>query len=100
MLGVAVFLMCVLLFYMIGEGRPANAAIGGKVLGFLVGSLNGFLVARYLFPMALPKAIAIIAVPSGEIRGTLSDTNTIAKVIVFAVSVLSAFGLHGASGQR
>ena len=99
-LGVAIFLMCVLLFYMIGEARPANASVGGRVLGLLVGSLNGYLVARYLFPTALPKAMAIIAVPSGEIRGTLSDTNTIARVVVFAVLVLIAFGLHGASGQR
>ncbi len=95
------FVLIVLVFYQWGQRRfPAPDAFMLRVLGLLAGGINGFLVAYYLLPLLFPTPTTVINVPTGELRATLTDGQTVAVVIVFFVIVLIGFGLYSASGAK
>lgn len=100
-LGVSVVIFCliVLVAYLWGQRRaPAPMTLLPRLLGLLAGALNGFIVCYYLVPLVFPKPRAIIAVPSGDVRGVLASGQTLALVAVSLVAILIAFGLYSAHG--
>jgi uncharacterized membrane protein required for colicin V production len=101
LLAVVVFALIVLLFYWIAQRRiPAPTAFIVRVLGLLAGAINGFLIAYYLLPIIFPTPETVIHLPSGQIRTVLTDSQTIAIVIVLLVVVLIGVGLHGAAAPK
>jgi len=100
-LSVGVFIATALLFYLLGEGSlPAPGSPILRLLGFLAGCVNGYLIAYYLVPIIFAKPVAVIAMAGGEMRQTLTDADTIARVVLISIIVLIAFGLVSASGAR
>ena len=100
-LEVVVFLGIVAFSYLLGQGRlPTAGSPILRLLGFFAGCINGFLVTYHLLPIMLPKPEAVIAVPSGELQRTLTDTETVARMVIFLVFLLIAFGLYSASRGR
>lgn len=100
-LGVAIFAVVALIFVGIGQWRGAPPrSFGLRVLGVLMGLINGFLVARFLTPVLFAAPRALIALPSGEVQAALNNSQTIAFVILFFVLVLIALGLYSASGSK
>jgi len=100
-LSVGVFIATALLFYLLGEGSlPAPGSPILRLLGFLAGCVNGYLIAYYLVPIIFAKPVAVIAMAGGDMRQTLTDADTIARVVLISIIVLIAFGLVSASGAR
>jgi len=96
---VAIFILFVLVACLWGQRRaPAPFALLPRLLGMLAGALNGFLVCYHLVPLVFAAPRAIIAVPSGDVRGVLASGQTLGLVAVSLVAILIAFGLHSASG--
>lgn len=99
-LGLLVFLFVVTLFVIGGQiwgAKPRSLLL--RVLGALMGLINGYLVARFLTPVLFATPRAVIALPSGEVQARLSDTETLAFVILFFVGVIITLGLYSASGR-
>jgi hypothetical protein len=100
-LGMAIFLLVALAFIVVGQiwgARPRS--LGLRLLGLLMGLINGFLVARFLTPILFAAPRALIALPSGEVQARLTDSQTIAFAILFFVGVIIALGLYSASGRN
>ena len=96
-LGLVVFILIALVFVIAGNRRfPTPYSVVLKVLGGLVGCVNGFLVVNYLIPVAFPKPTAVITLASDAMQSTLSSEQTIARVVAFFIFVLIAFGLFSA----
>jgi hypothetical protein len=101
LLSVAFFVLIVALFYLWGQQRVrAPGSAMSNLLGLLAGGINGFLVALYLVPAMLPRATAVITLPSGQISATLGTRRNIALAIVCFTVLLIAFGLHNAKPPR
>ncbi len=99
-LGLVVFLFIVLLFFIGGQiwgAKPRSPLL--RLLGVLMGLINGYLVARFLTPILFAAPKALIALPSGEVQARLSDAETLAFVILFFVGVIITLGLYSASGK-
>jgi len=101
LLSVAIFGVILLAFYFWGQARISGPRTGmAQFLGLVAGGINGFLVAYYLYPTLLPKSMAVITLPSSQIKATLTNNQTEALVIVVFTILLIAFGLHNASRPR
>lgn len=99
-LGLVVFLFVVLLFIIGGQiwgAKPRSLLL--RVLGALMGLINGYLVARFLTPVLFAAPRALIALPSGEVQARLTDTETLAFAVLFFVGIIIALGLYSASGK-
>ena len=96
-----IFFLVVMLFYLWGQRRIADPnSLMLRILGALTGVINGFLIAYYLVPIVLPAPKAVITLPSGEVRQTLTSGQMIARMVAFFVFVLIALGLYTASGRK
>jgi hypothetical protein len=98
-LQIAIFAGIVLLFFFIAQGRVAKGgALVPNTLGLFVGAVNGFLFAYYLLPLLMPAPTTVITLDSGSAQQALMDPEVMARMIVFLVMALIAFGLYGAAG--
>ena len=100
-LGLACFAVLATISYYVGSRTaPQGVSAIARLVGLLLGAVNGFVVASYLFRHALVSASATIEVASGAVRATVTSSQTVGKIVVVLVVALIAFGLHGASGGR
>ncbi len=101
LLAVATFIGIVLLFNLFGQRRmgPSDSLVV-HVMGAAAGIVNGFLMAYYLFPILFTKEEAVIRLPSGEVQDTLTNEQTIARMLALFVFLLIAFGLYTASASK
>ena len=96
-----VFLLIVALAYLIGQLRiapPSNPIL--CALGLLCGCVNGLMVAYYLAPIVFPQPTALIAVQGGQMQETLTDGQTVARIVLVMVIILIVLGLHSAKRPR
>jgi len=100
-LGTLVFALLVAVSYYVGF-RAAPGANNGmsRVLGLLLGAVNGFIIASYLFRYALVTTKATIELSSGEMRETLMSGETIGRIATLLIVALIALGLYGATRRR
>jgi len=101
MLALFVFLLILVAFYLIGQVsfRPPDSMIP-RILGLFMGVVTGFLFIYYFMPILFPGPEAVIRLPSGEVRDTLSNEQIVAWAITLLVSVLIIFGVYSASGAK
>ncbi|MBC7237490.1 MAG: CvpA family protein [Chloroflexi bacterium] len=98
MLTMVTFIAITLFFYFVGQQQlPNPESLALHILGAFGGVINGFLAAYFLFPLVFTKSEAVIRLPSGEVQQTLTNEQTIARMVAFFVFVLIAFGLYTAS---
>ncbi len=101
MLSLVTFVVVLLMFYLIGQYQlPQPKGLALRLLGTFVGVINGFLIIYYLFPMVFTRPQAIILLPSEEVHRTLTDEQTVARIVALFIVVLIAFGLYTASTPR
>ena len=100
-LGALVFALLALLSYYLGFrlAAPASGAMS-HLLGLLLGAVDGFIIASYLFRYALVATSATIELSSGAMRETVMSGQTIGKIAVLLILALIALGLYGASCGR
>ncbi|NLV73215.1 MAG: hypothetical protein GXY52_00815 [Chloroflexi bacterium] len=95
-LGLVLFGLPILLSYWVGMrlARPVN--FGQRLLGFLVGCLTGFFVARKVQPVLFPSGVTSLVLNTGQTGDILQNTQVVAVAVVISVVVLVAFGLYSA----
>jgi hypothetical protein len=96
-LGSLVFLCLVLLGYLVGRRRSAKAKpprLTTRVLAAMVGAVNGYLIAFFLFPRHITSATTVITMSSVNIRNLLQVR--LGVPILIAVLVLITLGVLGA----
>ena len=101
LLALVVFLFIIVFFYLWGQQQvsgPGTTAL--RILGLCTGAVNGFLITYYLLPIVLPKPQAVIKLPSGALKTTMVQSQTIAYVVAAFVIILVAFGLYSASASK
>lgn len=100
-LGTLLFALLAGVSYFIGSraAPPANNSMS-RVLGLLLGAVNGFIIASYLFRYALVTTKATIELSSGEMRETVMSGQTIGRIVTLLVVALIALGLYGATRGR
>ncbi len=100
-LGAIVFALLVAMSYYAGfrAQQPASGAMS-RVLGLVLGAVNGFFIASYLFRYVLVTTKATIELSSGEMREAVMSGQTIGRILTVLVVALIALGLYGASRGR
>jgi len=96
LLGTVLFALLVLVGLLIGRKRSAKDKPGRfttRVLAMLVGAVNGYLIAYFLFPRHILVTKTIIEVPTAPITNLLQVQLTIP--ILITVLVLITFGVLG-----
>jgi hypothetical protein len=96
-LGSVVFVLLVLAGLLIGRRRSAKAKSPrwiAQVLAALVGAVNGYLVAYFLFPRHITSTKTVIEMPTAPITDLLRVQLTVP--ILITVLVLITFGVLGA----
>ncbi|MGI5915041.1 MAG: CvpA family protein [Anaerolineae bacterium] len=98
-LQLAIFGAIVLIFFFIGQGRISKGgSLVPNTLGLFVGAVNGFLFAYYLLPLLMPAPQTVIALETGSARQALTEPEVMARMVVFLVMAVIAFGLYSATG--
>jgi uncharacterized membrane protein required for colicin V production len=101
MLSLVTFIVVLFMFYLIGQYQlPQPKGLALRLMGTFVGVINGFLIIYYLFPMVFTRPQAIILLPSEEVHQTLTDEQTVARIVALFIVVLIAFGLYTASTPK
>ncbi len=100
-LGALLFALLVGASYYVGfRAAPPASNTMSRVLGLVLGGVNGFIIASYLFRYALVATKATIELSSGAMRDTVMSGQTIGRIAVALVLALIALGLYGASHKR
>jgi uncharacterized membrane protein required for colicin V production len=100
-LGALLFALLTSASYYIGfRAAPPASTPMSRFLGLLLGAVNGFIIASYLFRYALVTTKATIELSSGEMRETVMSGQTIGKIVTLLIVALIAFGLYGATRRR
>jgi hypothetical protein len=100
-LGSVVFVLLVAAGLLIGHRRSAKTKaprLIAQVLAALVGAVNGYLVAYFLFPRHITSTKTIIEVPTAPITNLLRVRLTVP--ILITVLVLITFGVLGSRQGR
>ncbi len=101
MLSLVTFVVVLMMFYLIGQYQlPQPQSLALRLMGAFVGIINGFLIIYFLFPMVFTRPEAIILLPSEEVHQTLTDEQTVARIVALFIIVLIAFGLYTASAPK
>ncbi len=100
-LATLLFALLVAVSYIAGSRAAADGGNSlSRILGLVLGAVNGFIIASYLFRYALVATKATIELSSGAMRETVMSGQTVGKIIVALVLALIALGLYGASRRR
>lgn len=99
-LGSVLFVLMVALSFWVGHKRSAKAKPRFTVQGLatLVGAVNGYLVAYFLFPRHITSAETVVEVPTAPITNLLRGQLTVP--IMIAVLVLVTIGVLGSRQGR
>lgn len=97
----AIFGLLVLASYLMGA-RLARAGAGGlsRLIGVLVGAVNGFIIHHYLFARAFVASGPATQLSGAQLGATMASSQTIAKLVTLLVMVVIALGLYGAARRR
>jgi hypothetical protein len=94
--GILVFLFLVVLAFLIGQKRSAKAKSRPttRIVAGIVGAVNGYLVAYFIFPRLITTPTTVITLSNANIRNLLRVQLTfpivITVLIVITVGVLGA----------
>jgi len=97
-LAVITFSIVVVLFYLFGQSLSKSSPNGlEKVLGAMVGAVNGFTIARFVLPRVFPTERTHVAIPSGQVSEKLTAGPIFALVLVGLVGILIVYGVRASS---
>jgi hypothetical protein len=94
--GILVFLSLVVLAFLIGRRRSAKAKSSPvtRILASIVGAVNGYLVAYFIFPRLITTPTTVITLANANIRNLLRVQ--LIFPIVMTVLIVIAVGVLGA----
>lgn len=93
-LGVVLFMTIIACGYLLGEWRikgPADRAM--RLLGALMGALNGYMLVQIVLPRFWSAQFAIVVVPTASVLQLFHGQLAVALVIAFVVLVVFALRL-------
>jgi len=97
-LAVIAFCIVVILFYLLGQSVSKKAPNGlEKILGAMVGAVNGFAISRFVLPRVFPTERTHVAIPSGQVSEKLNAGPVLALVLVGLVGILVIYGVRASS---
>jgi len=97
-LAVITFCTMVIFFYLLGQSLSKNSPNGlGKVLGAMVGAVNGFTISRFVLPRVFPTERTNVAIQSGQVSEKLTSGPILALVLVGLVGILIVYGVQASS---
>ena len=99
-LAVLTFTVVVVLFYLLGQILSKNSPKGlEKVLGGMVGAVNGFIITRFVLPRVFSTERTQVTIPSGQVSEKLTAGPIFALVLVALVGILIVYGVRASSGS-
>lgn len=98
-LAVVAFSIVIILFYLLGQGLIKKQPEGAeKIMGALLGAVNGFAISRFVYPRVLPTERTHVAILSGQVSEKLTAGSAFSLVLVGLVLILIVYGVR-ASGR-
>jgi len=97
-LAVITFSIVVVFFYLLGQGLSKSSPSGlEKVLGALVGAVNGFSINRFVLPRVFPTERTHVAISSGQVSEKLTAGPIFALILVGLIGILIVYGVRASS---
>ena len=97
-LAVIAFCIVAILFYLLGQSLSKKSPNGlEKILGAMVGAVNGFAISRFVLPRVFPTERTHVAIPSGQVSEKLNAGPILALVLVGLVGILIVYGVRASS---
>jgi len=97
-LAVTAYAVIVILSYLVGQrGIKGSPARSERVLGGLIGGVNGFLINRFIYPRVFPVNRTHVAIMSGQVSDALTGNSLLPLVLVGLVMILVVYGVRGSS---
>ncbi len=75
-----------------------SLSLSSRLLGLILGAVNGYLILRFWLPRLLPTAKTIVVIPSGSVADFLGQN--ISYVFITIVAVLVFLGWQASSKKR
>jgi hypothetical protein len=70
---------------------PSSLPFFNRLLGLVIGAINGYLVMRFWLPRLLPTTKTVVVIPSGSVADFLSTNINYAFIAIVAVLVFLAW---------